>query len=138
MEKILRWLIAKENIQTIKRIGQIVVFGIIILLILFFCSLITAQLLQLQTIMYSICFLCALLVLMVISSGLEISFGDLFKIKKDTEEIKKDMAGLKVLFKANQNQSNYFDLKGLVDKYYEPGETLDISDADETVFDGTN
>lgn len=99
----------KEKSRLFKKIGQAAVFILLILLIIFFCSLITPQASDAQPILYAICFLCALLLILVVSGGIEISFGDLFRIKRDTEEIKREMIHLKVALSQMQKQETNFN-----------------------------
>ena len=90
--KLIEFLKTKEHVDLLRVIGQIIVFVVVIILISFFCSLIAPNLYDITTLLQTICILIGLLIVLVISGGIEISIGDLFKIKKDTEEIKKNMA----------------------------------------------
>ncbi len=137
----------KEFLELIRdrEVRQLITFLSILILIVSLLVLVVFLKLEIQTLLYAICFLSALLVIMVISGNIEINIGSLFKIKKDTEEIKKEIASLRILFKATQNQTNSptfnVNLTGgndVVTKYYEPSdESLDIEDADENVFHNT-
>lgn len=96
IKKIIEFPKEKEKMEWLRNIGQIIIFFIIVLLIIFFCGLIVFQHLEIITLLYAICALCVLLILLVISGNLEIGIGDILKVKKDTEEIKKEMSELKI------------------------------------------
>ncbi len=129
-----------------RELRQVITFLAIIVLVAVLVIAVLALKMEVSTFLYAICFLTALLVVMVVSGGIEINLGSLFKIKKDTEEIKKEMANLRVFLKATQSQNNsptfnvsLTSTSDVATKYYQPDEEpLDIEDTDENAFYNTS
>jgi len=94
VKKIFDFLQVKENMEGLRKAGQVVIFFISACLILCFLLLIVLLHLEIKTLLYAICLLIALMIVLVISGSFEVNIGDVFKIKKDTEEIKKGMAAM--------------------------------------------
>jgi hypothetical protein len=75
---------------------------------------------DLEIIIYPVCILCSLLLASIISGKVEISFGSIFKIKKDIEEVKKDISELKISVSQKVESKVNSDININLGKYYSP------------------
>jgi len=106
-----------------------------------FVSLVIIYLLSregVDTLVYPICILFALLLTLIVSGKIEINIGNLIKIKKDIERVRKDVSDLK-MFISSQKNYNTFNFGDGFKKYYDLNNAAsDIEDTVENVFYDTN
>jgi len=106
-----------------------------------FVSLVIIYLLSMEKVdafIYPICILFALLLTLIVSGRIEINIGNLIKIKKNMERVRRDVSDLK-MFISSQKNYNMFNFGDGFKKYYDLNNAAsDIEDTVENVSYDTN
>jgi hypothetical protein len=143
MDKFIGFFTNDKNIDLVKKIGQMIIFIIVVLLIFFFSLLILFLRIEIQTLLYSICFLCLLLIVWGLSGGVEISFGN-FTFKKDISEMKDKIKNMEIALYQNQKQKqkqqliNEFHQHDHYDYYETNDEPSILEDTNSSIGDQKN